>query len=162
METYDFFKVDPAICFLTTIDGKDKGYCILTKYPNETTVELFLHDLPSGTHGFHIHESTDRRGGFDSLRGHYNPYHKNHGGLNAAENHLGDLGNINVSSDGTCRDIIHVNHLPLMDDGHGIQVIGRSIVIHADPDDKGKGGHDDSLKTGHAGKRIASGVIGYL
>ena len=40
-------------------------------------------------------------------------------------------------------------------------VIGRSIVIHDDPDDLGIGGHSDSHTTGHAGKRIACGIIGY-
>ena len=32
--------------------------------------------------------------------------------------------------------------------------------VHADPDDLGKGGHPDSLTTGHAGGRLACGVIG--
>ncbi len=32
-------------------------------------------------------------------------------------------------------------------------------MIHEDPDDLGLGGHDDSLKTGHAGKRITCAVI---
>ena len=40
-------------------------------------------------------------------------------------------------------------------------IIGRSIVIHENPDDLGKGGYPDSKTTGHAGKRIACGVIGY-
>lgn len=38
-------------------------------------------------------------------------------------------------------------------------VIGRSIMIHADPDDLGKGGHELSLTTGNAGARIACGEI---
>jgi Cu-Zn family superoxide dismutase len=37
---------------------------------------------------------------------------------------------------------------------------GRSIIVHADKDDLGLGGEDDSLTTGHSGKRIACAVIG--
>ena len=40
-------------------------------------------------------------------------------------------------------------------------VIGRSIVVHEDEDDLGLGGHSDSLTTGHAGKRLVCGIIGY-
>ena len=39
-------------------------------------------------------------------------------------------------------------------------VVGRALVLHADADDLGKGGYPDSLTTGHAGARIACGVIG--
>jgi Cu-Zn family superoxide dismutase len=45
--------------------------------------------------------------------------------------------------------------------GTKANVIGRSLVIHQDPDDLGVGGHSDSLTTGHAGKRITCAVIGY-
>lgn len=38
-------------------------------------------------------------------------------------------------------------------------VIGRSLVLHVDTDDLGKGGHNDSLTTGHAGARYACGAI---
>jgi Cu-Zn family superoxide dismutase len=41
-------------------------------------------------------------------------------------------------------------------------ILGRSVIIHADKDDYGLGGHDDSLKTGHAGARIACAVIGRI
>ena len=34
------------------------------------------------------------------------------------------------------------------------------IIVHADRDDVGKGGDEESLKTGNAGKRVACGVIG--
>jgi hypothetical protein len=37
---------------------------------------------------------------------------------------------------------------------------GRSIIVHEDRDDLGKGPHEDSKTTGHSGKRIACAIIG--
>jgi Copper/zinc superoxide dismutase (SODC) len=39
-------------------------------------------------------------------------------------------------------------------------LLGRTLIVHADPDDLGLGGHEDSLTTGHSGKRIACAIIG--
>lgn len=39
-------------------------------------------------------------------------------------------------------------------------VIGRTVVVHADEDDLGKGGFEDSKTTGHAGARLGCAVIG--
>ena len=39
-------------------------------------------------------------------------------------------------------------------------ILGRSLVVHADPDDLGKGGHELSKSTGNAGARQACGIIG--
>jgi Cu-Zn family superoxide dismutase len=44
---------------------------------------------------------------------------------------------------------------------HGkANIIGRGLIIHADPDDLGIGNHELSLTTGNSGKRIACSVIG--
>jgi Cu/Zn superoxide dismutase len=40
------------------------------------------------------------------------------------------------------------------------ELLGRTLIVHADPDDFGLGGQPDSLVTGHAGKRIACALIG--
>ena len=55
--------------------------------------------------------------------------------------------------------ILTDKHLKLR--GQKYNIIGRSIIVHADEDDLGLGGNEESLKTGNAGKRIGCGVIGY-
>lgn len=154
---YSFYHVTKAIC---QIDHPENfGYILLAQYPNNTILRLHLKNLPPGKHGFHIHKSADLRKGCDSLGSHYNPYGHAHGGLNEPDNHLGDLGNITVDDDGTCNQTIIANDLPLVGE---CQVIGRSMVIHSGVDDLGRGGDEESLKTGNSGSRIACGIIGYL
>lgn len=41
-------------------------------------------------------------------------------------------------------------------------ILGRAVVIHADTDDLGRGGEHDSMTTGHAGARVACGIVGTL
>jgi len=134
----------------------------------------FIEDLKSGNvlikinikglnknshHGFHVHESGDLTDQCTSMCAHFNPYNKNHGCPGMKERHVGDLGNLVTDKNG------QVNYT-MVDDviklrGSKANILGRGLIIHADPDDCGKGGQPDSLTTGHAGKRIACAVIGY-
>lgn len=155
-------KVVQGICNFVDENGKPHGYCILTEKPDHScNIKLELVDLPSGEHGFHIHKSADMRKGPASCGEHYNPFNKTHGDLISKERHLGDLGNIIVDSKGKCNSQIDVEYLPLKSDNH-IQIIGRSMIIHADMDDKGLGGFPDSKSNGHSGARLFYGIIGYL
>ena len=135
------------------------GY-VTFKETTDRTVEINvqLSGLSHGLHGFHIHEYGDLRDGCESTCAHYNPHHKQHGGPLDRERHLGDLGNIVASSDGKV-DMIFQEHLISLRGKYSI--IGRSVVVHANQDDLGKGPFEDSQTTGHAGKRIGCGVIGY-
>ena len=38
-------------------------------------------------------------------------------------------------------------------------VLGRGVIVHADEDDLGLGGDDESLVTGNAGARLACCII---
>lgn len=154
-------KKTQAICqFDNTKDAtKSYGYVIFTQNSNNTEISLHLQNLPPGLHGLHVHESADRRKGCDSAGPHYNPFHGQHGNINEKGNHLGDLGNIDVKSDGTCTDTIIANYLPLTGEH---QIVGRSLVLHAGKDDLGKGGNAESKKTGNSGSRLTCGVIGFL
>lgn len=122
--------------------------------------KIKLKKLPPGEHGFHIHEAGNLLEGCSSCCSHFNPLNKKHGGLEDKLNrHLGDLGNIIADKNGVCDMEIKVRYLKLR--GFKFNIIGRSIVVHADRDDLGKGNNSESLKTGNAGKRIGCGVIGY-
>jgi superoxide dismutase, Cu-Zn family len=115
--------------------------------------------LPPGSHGFHIHEAGDLRGkGCAGACAHYQKGRKQVHGESPTRKgprHTGDLGNVRIGR----RPSIYRYTLK------GVKVKdlwGRSLIVHADPDDLGKGSHHDSLTTGHSGKRIACAIFGRL
>ena len=114
--------------------------------------------LKPGLHGIHIHEAGDLTDGCTSACAHYNPFNKEHGGPGNKNRHVGDLGNLKADKDGVAEFYLEDDLVKL---SGKYSVIGRSIVVHEDEDDLGKGNYADSITTGHSGKRIACGVIGY-
>ena len=110
-------------------------------------------------HGFHVHESGDLTDKCESMCAHFNPLKKDHGCPGKKERHVGDLGNLKTDSKGNANYTFYDDIIRLK--GTKYNIIGRGLIIHADPDDCGDGGMPDSLTTGHAGKRIACAVIGY-
>lgn len=113
--------------------------------------------LTKGSHGFHIHEFGDNTNGCISAGAHFNPHNKDHGGPDHEVRHVGDLGNVVVGEDGVAKINIKDSIISLQGEHN---IIGRTTVVHADPDDLGQGGHELSKTTGNAGGRLACGVIG--
>ena len=132
-----------------------------TVYFEETNegvkIDYQIRGLYDGPHGFHIHEYGDLTDGCTSACAHFNPDGATHGGLDTKIRHFGDLGNIE-SKDRLAEGSLFLPNGRL--DGSKYSILGRMIIVHADRDDLGEGGDEESLKTGNAGKRLACGVIG--
>ena len=132
-----------------------KGNILLMQAPGTPTlIKGTITGLQPGEHGFHIHEFGDMSKGCESMGSHYNPDGVDHGHL--GDGHVGDLGNIEADKTGKAEFSIRADRVELIGDR---SVVGRGIVIHADKDDLGKGGDEESIKTGNAGDRLACGVI---
>jgi superoxide dismutase, Cu-Zn family len=107
---------------------------------------------PGQKHAFHIHQFGDCSAPDGmSAGGHYNPEGHQHGLPDAEVRHAGDLGNVLAGADGKAHYEIKVNNVSIM--GAKNPIVGRSVIVHAKPDDGGQ-------PVGNAGARIACGVIG--
>jgi Cu-Zn family superoxide dismutase len=108
-------------------------------------------------HGFHVHALGNLSGGCASAGPHWNPLGATHGARADTVRHAGDLGNILADAHGVAEfefeDVVLSLNGPL-------SIIGRTLMVHAGQDDLGRGGDDESKKTGNAGGRAACGVIG--
>ncbi|PIA59953.1 hypothetical protein AQUCO_00400672v1 [Aquilegia coerulea] len=135
-----------------------KGSLQFLQLPNGfTQVKGKITGLSPGLHGFHIHALGDTTNGCNSTGPHFNPLKKNHGDPLSQERHAGDLGNIIAGPNGIAEVSVMDTQIPLSGQ-HSI--LGRAVVVHADPDDLGRGGHELSKTTGNAGARIGCGIIG--
>jgi Cu-Zn family superoxide dismutase len=136
-----------------------KGECVARPTARGVAITASFSMLPKGPHGFHIHTAGDLRG--EGCKGACAHYQKGpsttHGGPPTETDrprHTGDLGNIQMPAKGEFQETYHLRGVHIHD------LWGRSLIIHADSDDLGLGGHDDSKTTGHSGARIACAVIG--
>ena len=100
-----------------------------------------LPDSQTGFFGFHIHEGADcGAAGYANTAGHYNPNNTNH------PEHAGDLPPL-LSCNGRAFLAVVTDRFRLSD------VMGRTVVIHSQPDDY------TTQPSGNAGEKIACGVI---
>lgn len=163
-----------AICVLRNAKDTRKGIARITQLKDNTLrFRVYASGLRPGLHGIHIHQSTNDCDSCVSakqsccnktpnplcLKGHLDPTGKmNHGDRNDPKAHLGDLGNVRANEKGIVKTSFVAKRVRLTGKN---SIVGRSLVIHADRDDLGKGTFPDSKITGHSGKRVLWGVIGY-
>jgi Cu-Zn family superoxide dismutase len=131
-----------------------------------TRIRAVFSKLPQGKHGFHIHKAGDLRG--EGCAGACEHFHAgrpcDHGGApgaprrrrGTAKRHTGDLGNIAQKGTRVARYSYYLAGIKPAD------LWGRSVIIHADEDDLGRGSHPDSKTTGHSGARIGCAIFGRI
>lgn len=127
-----FFDVPGGTWVCTEVDG-------LPPYQPPTNGD------PIGPHGYHIHEFgtcvvSDPEDPFQAAGEHWDPDNQPHG------NHAGDFP-VLFSNDGYAKMCFFTNRFK----PH--EVVGRSVIIHKNPDDY------RTQPAGDAGKRLACGVI---
>lgn len=136
-------------------DGKEVGAATLIETPEGVRVAVTGYRLPPGSHGLHVHavgrcDPPD----FTSAGGHFNPGGKQHGRLNPAGAHAGDLPNLVVAASGEAGIDVSTKAFSLAPGPNSLLgEKGTSIVVHANPDD------EKTDPTGNSGGRIACGVV---
>ena len=136
-----------------TKGSKTFGEATFEQVGGKVKVTIFVQGLrPDREHGLHIHEKGDCSSGDGmSTGGHFNPQGMPHARHIDANRHAGDLPSLKAGKDGRGKvdvelDVITVGSGPT-------DIIGRGLIVHADPDDF------KTQPTGNAGARIACGVI---
>jgi Cu-Zn family superoxide dismutase len=139
--------------------GRDLGTVRVLLTSTGARLTGALAGLAPGEHGFHFHQvgRCDRAEAtpFTSAGGHYHPAGRQHGPLNPAGPHAGDLPNVTVGADG---------RLAIPDSGLSVTMSetaqaglfdadGTSLMVHAAADDY------RTDPSGNSGARIACGVV---
>jgi superoxide dismutase, Cu-Zn family len=136
-----------------TAGNKVSGTVTFTEVADGVQVQAQITGLTPGNHGFHVHEFGDCSAADASSAGvHFDPTNKPHAGPDAAERHVGDMGNVEADASGKAELEYVDHHISLTNDQQS--AIGRSVVVHAKADDL------KSQPAGDSGARIACGVVG--
>lgn len=146
---------DTATAELRDASGQPVGQATFTEVKGGVRIVLEARNLPPGEKGVHLHAvGKCEPPQFTSAGAHFNPQGKQHGILNPAGAHAGDLPNITIGPQGTGRLESFTDAVTL---GSGANSLlrpeGTAIVVHAAPDDF------RTDPTGNSGARIACGVL---
>lgn len=141
-----------ASAVFASLDGAIRGTATFSEAEGGVEIHVEVEGAPPGTHGFHVHDVGDCSAeDFTSAGGHFNPTGAPHAGPEDAERHAGDLGNIEIDDAGNGHLMLTSDLLTVAEGPNS--VVGRAVILHADPDDL------TSQPTGAAGARLACGVV---
>jgi len=117
----------------------------------QVEIEVNLTGVPSGQHGFHLHEKGDCGDNGNAAGAHFNPSSMPHGDPTATSHHAGDFGNVLADDSGNVRVTRTVTGITVAPGPNS--VVGHAVILHANPDDM------TTQPSGNAGPRIACGVV---
>lgn len=153
---------------------KVKGFVLFIQLEKNVKVNIFIEGLPEGKHGIHIHEkgvsevlNFNDIDCCDKLGGHFHVGEKwsltEPNGIKHGF-HAGDLC-LNINSiDGVASYTYFDDKISLKEENENC-ILNRSIVVHENEDDLGKGLYEseekniESLISGNSGKRICCAEI---
>ncbi len=153
-----------ATAVLQNANGDEVGHATFAQDEGRVEVQVEVHDLQPGFHGFHVHTIgnctpptfSSAGGHLGSLSGQTHPHH------------AGDLPVLLVNEDGTGEATVVTDRFTIAD---LTQPGGTALIVHALPDNFGNipvrynvtfnvnNPDSTTLKTGDSGARIACGVI---
>ena len=128
------------------------GTIVFTQHSSGLRVVARVSGLkPNQEHGFHVHETGDCSAP-DALSagGHFNPTGQPHGPQSTAH-HAGDMPSLKADAAGNAEATFTLENVTLAGAIDG--VIGKAVIVHAQPDDY------QTQPTGNSGGRIACGLI---
>ncbi len=130
------------------------GKLTLTPEPGGVRIAGTIGGLPaSGRFGFHVHETGDCSAVDASSAGvHFNPGHQPHGSAKLGAHHAGDMDNLVSDAEGIAHVQLQLGGV-MLGGGGATDIVGRALVVHADPDDYA------TQPAGKSGARVACGVI---
>lgn len=139
---------------LTDTNGRTVGSAEILQADSGLTLKAQVSGLSPGAHGIHLHTTGKCEApSFTTAGGHLNPSTQQHGTMNPAGPHLGDLPNIDVSADGSGSVNAPISGVPADVRNAIYDADGTALVVHAGPDDY------KTDPSGNSGGRIACGVL---
>lgn len=144
----------PVVIEVRRADGTLAARAMMWQGRSGVEVRVQAAALPAGHYGVHLHAAGRCEGpGFESAGPHWNPTGRQHGKLNAAGHHLGDLDNLDVDESGAGRLEFTISGASTSGADGVLDSDGAAVVIHAGADDY------RTDPSGNSGARIACGVL---